>query len=137
MIESPSFSPSIRPSFRLTVGISISNSSSVVGREGYRIGIQLGVKRVHPLEPRSLKRNPYRPGVEIFCLGIFLFLVPLYTCRTVNRVRLLFDFISLLWVSNDSSPTELCFFFTWYQSDERTRPELFAGFFPCGLSPEP
>ena len=49
---------------------------------------------------------------------------------------LLFDFISLLWVSNYSSPTEeLCFFFTWYQSDERTRQEQeqFARLFPESL----
>lgn len=38
----------------------------------------------------------------------------------------------------DALSSFLCFFFTWYQSDDRTRPELFAGLFhrrkACGLS---
>ncbi len=59
----------------------------------------------------------------------FLYIVPLYTCRTVNRVRFYLPLRSLFLVSNESSPSELCFFFTWYQSDDRTRPELSAGLF--------
>ena len=58
-----------------------------------------------------------------------IYIVPLYTCRTVNRVRFYLPLRSLFLVSNESSPSELCFFFTWYQSDDRTRPELSAGLF--------